>query len=173
MLPSRRNAMRRWVVAVVAVVGTTFVAAPAEARPGNSLDRRVSGPFTGTTAFEFGTEGCSFVHQVFDLTYEARRDRGKLRMEGCATPDNSFAGGFRYDLDFVMRPPGRGRLTGTATGGVFPLDLTLTVERGTKHFRHAQGTIDLDGVWTASIGTFEGTANGTLAGHLVKVRPKK
>ena len=169
--------MRRWfvtaVVATVAVFGTLAPVGPAAAAPADGLNRRVSGPFTGTTVFDFGGGGCSFVHQTFDLTYQSARGRGKLNFEGCATPDDNFAGGFRYDLDFVLKAPGRGRLTGHATGGVFPMDLTLTVEHGTKRFRHATGTIDLDGQWTASISTFEGTASGTLTGHLQKVPPKK
>jgi hypothetical protein len=170
----RGTAMRRFIVVItIAALAGAVVASPAEAAPANGLNRRVSGPFSGTTAFEFGTNGCSFVHQVFDLTYQTARGKGSLHLEGCAIPDGSVTGGFRYDLDFVMKPPRRGRLIGSAAGGVFPMDLTLTVERGTKRFRHATGTIDLDGVWTASIGTFEGTANGTLTGHLQKVPPKK
>jgi hypothetical protein len=168
--------MRRWfvtaVVCTVAVLGTLAPVSPAAAAPGAGLNRRVSGPFTGTTKFDFGSGGCSFVHQTFDLTYRSARGSGTLHFDGCAIPDDSVNGGFRYALTFVMRAPG-GRLTGTATGGVFPMDLTLTVEHGTKRFRRATGTVDLDGQWSASISTFEGTASGTLTGHLQKVPPKK
>jgi hypothetical protein len=164
--------LRRWLVVVAVVIGTLVATAPAAlAEKSDALNRRVSGPFSGTTAFDFDSLGCSFVHQVFDLTYDTARGPGSLHLEGCATPDNAWAGGFRYDLDFVLRLPKRGWLSGTATGGVFPMDLTLTVEHGSKRFRHVTGTIDLDGTWSATISTFEGTATGTLTGHLFRAHP--
>lgn len=159
--------MLRRLVILGAIAASSFaVAAPAAvAKTTDALDREVTGSFAGTTAYEFGAAGCSFVHQVFDLTYDTARGSGTLHMEGCATSDGTVAGGFRYDLDFVLTTPSRATLTGTATGGVFPMDLTLTVERGTKRFSHVSGTIDLDGVWTAPV-LQPGTASGTLAGHL-------
>jgi hypothetical protein len=166
--------MRRWFVIVAVVITTLAVTSPpAFAAKNDALNRRVSGPFSGTTEFEFGSDGCPFVHQAFDLTYETDRGDGSLHLEGCASSDSTFVGGFRYDLDFVLRLPKRGWLSGTATGGVFPMELTLTVEHGSKRFRNVTGTIDLDGTWSASISVFEGTASGTLTGHLARTPPNQ
>ena len=61
----RRLATPLVVILVALVLGT----APADAESSTALNRDVSGPFVGTTFFDFFTNGCSFIHQAFDGTY--------------------------------------------------------------------------------------------------------
>lgn len=65
--------MRRFLM-VLAIVTTGLVTVdlPASAQPNTGhLNREISGPYTGRQSFEFATAGCSFVHQVFDGSYQA------------------------------------------------------------------------------------------------------
>ena len=143
-------------------------AADARGAGRGSIDREVTGPFTGTTYFFFGG-GCAFVHQEFDLTYDSGRGTGTVHLEGCATPDGSWAGGFRDDLLVDLVTPRGAHLSGSATGGVFPLDLTLTVRTGDRRFGHVTGTVAVTGTWIADLDG-HGTASGDLAGAFTAVR---
>lgn len=60
---SRSGDVRRLTFAVA--VTALLVLTSGHAAP---LNPQVTGPFTGTTAFEFGVGGCGFVFQVFDGT---------------------------------------------------------------------------------------------------------
>ena len=111
----------------------------------------LTGSFSGTTSFTFGTGGCAFVEQFFDATY----------------PGSSAVGSVTLHLDVcVAVVPLIGALTGTftiatsvgtlagsaagqATGLGFPTDfeLTLTVLSGTGAFEGTTGTIHVSIQW--------------------------
>ena len=90
--------------------------------------------------FEFGTNGCSFVFEQFDLTVETQTGPVTLRVSGCV----DFGGPttFTFDGTFVLTARNGATLTGTATGpaGNDPLDFVLTAESGTKQFKRLAGS---------------------------------
>jgi hypothetical protein len=47
----------------------------------------LAGTFTGTQSYTFGTNGCAFVHQVFDASYPGSGTVGTvtLHTEGCVS----------------------------------------------------------------------------------------
>ena len=156
--------MRRLVAVVLAViVGVGLMAAPATAAPADQLNRRVSGPFDGTTQFE-AAAGCSFVFQVWEGTYQTTRGQeGTFRLEGCVDLSGSS---FLFTGTFRLVAPNGAVLTGTVsgpvfTGGIGGQTFTLTVQEGTKNFRHAVGTIQLLGGWQGGT-EFDGTLTGSL-----------
>lgn len=166
--------MRRSVLAgVLVLLGAFLLPAPAAAQPGaGRIDAAVSGPYTGTQTFEFGTAGCSFVHQVFEGTYQAQRGgTGRFRIDACVSAGTPFT----FTGSFVLRPPTSGSLTGSVIGttdAALPkssLELTLTVERATKPFRGVTGSIGLSGVWSneppGTLGA--GPTSGVLVGDLL------
>jgi hypothetical protein len=126
-------------------------------------NRTVSGPFTGSVFFEFGTHGCSFVYQQFDGTYAAKSDgTGTLHLEGCVD-SAPVPGGLEFVGTFTLTTPTGVTLTGTARGPVFPVALVLTVSTSSAHtgpLSKVQGTIN----FTAS--NVSGPITGTLAGSL-------
>lgn len=156
--------MRRLVAVVLAViVGVGLTASPSSAAPNTQLNRRVSGPFEGTTEFQFGTEGCSFVFQVWEGTYRtAQNKEGTFRLEGCV----QASGTFPFTGTFTLTAPNGAVLTGTVSGSVFGgpgggQAFTLRVVEGTKNFRRVVGTILLLSTWPGG-SSFSGTLAGSL-----------
>ena len=157
--------MRRLVVLVLtALVLVTGSACDPE------LSRKASGTFTGTTTFQFGADGCSFVHQVFEGTWIRREGAlgGTFEIEGCVRTGSEF--GFTFDGTFLMVTQGgselRGTVTGTLPNGSCPADwqFVMTLREGTKRYSGATGTIWVDGVWDCTTGPFMGPNpfNGTI-----------
>src|SRR5438128_1052196 len=162
--------MRRLAAAVlVTLTALLGGAAPASAKPDATLNREVSGPFTGTSRFDFFTGGCSFIHQAFDGAYQTEKGKsGSFHVDVCPTfsPGDSRAVG-----TFTVRTPDGSALTGTVTGVYdastpprIPFEFTLTAVTGTKGLKHASGTILMDGVW--QFDSNPGPVSGTLAGSL-------
>jgi hypothetical protein len=127
----------------------------------------VTGEFTGTTDFEFSTQGCSFVFQVFDANYTtASGGTGTFQIEGCVG-DDFVDDGFSYTGAFVLVSPNGGTLTGDvtgtidATGGALDFDLMATDATGS--LAGAGGTVHLAGLWQFETGN---TISGTLTGAL-------
>jgi hypothetical protein len=171
--------MRRLVISLtVVLVSLGAAAAPASAAPGQSLNRQVSGPFTGTSVFD-STPACSFFHQVYDATYTTKNARsGSFHLDGCVEFRSPV---FAYSGSFVLTTPNRAILQGTVTGvvgGSAPadpceagfaasLDFTLVLTQGTKRFQGATGTIHLVGTWCSpTVPGVLGDISGTLAGAL-------
>jgi hypothetical protein len=125
----------------------TVVAAPAGAASGTS--GVVSGPFRGTTSYTFTTDGCSFVHQVYQGTFGTRGKTGSFRLAGCVDLTTSFG----YTGTFTVEARG-GNLTGTVAGTIeaatlpcAPFHFTLTVTGGSGRFHRTVGSIAVDGEW--------------------------
>jgi hypothetical protein len=81
--------------------------------------------------------------------------------------DAAVPGGFAFEAGratFVLTTATGATLTGSVTGGIFPLDLTLTVTEGTRQLQKATGTIAVDGTGGPS-----GPVSGTLTGALSRV----
>ena len=70
--------MRRLLVVLgLVTIGIVAVTVPASAGPNTGhLNREVSGPYTGRQSFDFTTERCSFVHQIFNASYQAAQGHG-------------------------------------------------------------------------------------------------
>jgi hypothetical protein len=154
--------MRRFAgLAVVVFTALVGAGAPAAAGPATALNREVTGTFTGTAAFEFGSHGCDFVFQTFDVTFQpAPTGSGTLHIEGCVNVA-PVVGSFAFESgSFTLTSRTGATLIGTVSGGVFPLDLTLTSTEGTRSFRQATGTIAVDGSWSVD------AASGSLTGSL-------
>jgi len=171
---------RAIVLAIVVVLAGLATAPPVNAEP-KSFNRRVSGPFTGTTLFSFATPACSFVHQVYDGTYTIPNGKtGSFHLDGCV----DFAPvGFAYTGGFVLTTPKGAVLRGRVNGIVFgndptgpcpagtqpgPIHFALTVTQATAGFKRAAGSIDLAGTWCETLvgpGT-DGTILGQLTGDL-------
>ncbi len=173
--------VRRIVVTLAVLLGSVALVAPAaQATAGAStLNRAVSGPYSGTQTFTFGGAGCSFVNQIFEGTYETRPGRGgSFVIDTCVTLTGET---FTFDGTFELRTQRKGRLTGTVAGttdAALPdasLDLVLTVTEGTRQFRRAVGTITLVGqfrnVPPENLGS--GTTEGTLTGNLERARRRR
>jgi hypothetical protein len=56
-------------VLLLAAAGCVVFASPVAAQPDTSMNREVSGPFTGSSSVDFFTGGCSFIHQTVDGAY--------------------------------------------------------------------------------------------------------
>jgi hypothetical protein len=168
--------MRR-LLAVLALmlVGTVAAAPPLSAQDGSStLNRKVSGPFTGTTSWRFFGDGCSFVHQVFDATYDTGSGReGTFHLDVCV--NNRGTSTFPVTGTFVLTARNGAALTGTVTGTITSvsvevcfanLDFALTTTDGTRNLRRASGTVNLDGTWNCQN---PGVISGLLAGALQRL----
>jgi hypothetical protein len=134
------------------------------------LNREVSGPFTGTTFFDFPPT-CPVAHQVFDATYDAEAGGvGTFHVDTCVlVPAPDATQSFPVAGSFVLTTPSGATLTGLVTGAIVfgggpenaRLDFTLVVTDGTEQFRDATGTIGLDGTWEVG-----NTIAGTLVGSV-------
>ena len=111
----------------------------------------LAGTFTGTESFDFGTNGCSFVHQIFDASYPGSAAVGivTLHIEGCV--DNPIT---HYEGTFTITTS-VGTLSGTAVGPVFDFELDLNITSATGAFQGVTGmlhaSIHWDGVPSTSI----------------------
>jgi hypothetical protein len=162
--------MRR-LAAVLLIATASYVgfATSVAAQPDTSLNREVSGPFTGSTFLDFFTTECSLIQQALDGTYQTQKGQsGSFHIDVCPTfgPGGSLAVG-----TFTLATPHGATLTGTVTGVYdisappsFRFEFTLTAATGAKDLKHATGTILMDGLWQ-----FDGNPrpiSGTLAGSL-------
>lgn len=174
--------MRRLLFVVTCLLmGLAVAAAPVAAAPDTGLSRSVTGPFSGTSVFDFSTPACSFAHQVYDASYNAQAgSSGSFHLDGCVT--FGAGGAFDYTGTFQLQL-NRATLTGTVSGvvgntpahgcqdGLFPgsLTFTLTVQSGTARFKAAIGTISLDGTWCSpTTPNVAGPIDGNLTGHLTR-----
>jgi hypothetical protein len=186
--------MRR-LVAVLAFVGFTLglVVLPATALAqtaspttsqggGPGPDPLVSGPYTGTSTFDFGNPLCQSsttfeVHQVFDGTYTVPGGRtGSFDLDGCTSNVGSATGPFPYSGTFTLTAPNGATMNGAAAGtliDVVPggssvtLTITLTPTGGTRELANVGGVVDLTGTWISEApATLSGPINGSLAGAL-------
>ena len=133
-----------------------------------SLNREVSGPFTGSASFDLFTPGC-FIHQTFDGSYETQKGQsGSFHIDVCPTFSPGVLEAFGT---FTLTTPHDGNLTGTVTGvddisapPNIPFVFRLTAATGTKKLQHATGTIQMDGLWhfVANPGPISGTLAGLL-----------
>lgn len=165
--------MRRLALFAVTVAITVLaLGSSVAAEPNASLNRQVTGPFSGTESFLLDS-GCSFVHQGFDATYQPDMGRpGSFHIDVCV----EFSGTSVFPVNgaFQLTTPTGATLTGDVAGAisvsaadarVADLSFTLTVREGTRQFSRATGTIALDGSWP--FGTLPGNdISGTLAGSL-------
>jgi hypothetical protein len=126
------------------------------------LNRRVSGSVTASGFFEFSSRGCPFVYEQLDGTYDTKKGTGSFHVEGCVDLA-SVPGGFLLVGTFTITTPQGDRISGTAQGTVFPLDLTLTVTdvAGSPSLKNVGGTIrlTLDGISGSNL---QGTLTGSL-----------
>lgn len=164
--------MRRLLlVLAIVTIGIVAVAVPATAAPNTGhVNREVSGPYTGRQSFDFTTARCSFVHQVFDASYQTDHGRGAFHLDTCVTIQGS---GFVYAGTFRLTTPHGATLTGTVSGTTnaatptASLHLTLTLRQGTREFKRVTGEIVLSGVWSNDAGALgHGPTSGTLNGKL-------
>jgi hypothetical protein len=164
--------MRRRAAALVVMLAALLIgAAPVEAQSATSLNREVSGPFVGTTFFDFFTNGCSFIHQALDGTYTTvNGGTGSFHLDVC--PTFAVDSGSVDTGTFTLQDRRGSTLAGTVTGVYdtsvptnIPFEFTLHAMTGTRLFRHAQGTIKLAGVWefVANPSPISGTLVGSLA----------
>jgi hypothetical protein len=124
------------------------VKAAVHGRLGRPLNPQVTGPFTGTTAFEFGVGGCGFVFQVFDGTFTTPSGPGTFHTEGCVDFGDAA---FPYTGSFSLTAPAGGTLSGPVSGTIdsanADFDFTLTVATATGSLSGATGTVHLVGRW--------------------------
>ena len=162
--------MRRLAPALlVATLGYLVFAPPVAAEPDASLNREVTGPFTGTTSFGAG-QGCSFVRGVFDGTYQPGAQKaGSFHVDICLRfmDTNVFPVNGTFQLTTRTGATLAGTVTGamTITGGggtIGDLDFTLTVTEGTRQFSHATGAIAMDGTFGLSNNVISGALTGAL-----------
>jgi hypothetical protein len=112
----------------------------------------LTGSFSGTTSFTFGTGGCAFVEQVFDATYPGSSAVGSvtLHLDGCVaiSPSPAYTGTFTIATSVGTLA---GNVAGTLSEVVFPIDfdLTLTVLSGTGAFSGTTGTMNVSIQWPA------------------------
>jgi hypothetical protein len=137
-----------------------------------SLNPQVTGPFTGTTSFEFGTHGCLFVFETFDGTYQTPSGTGTFHIEGCVgTPSSGDL--FPITGSFTLTAPSGARLTGSVSGGVFAtttfaFEFTLAVQTATGSLTGATGVIEMTGAVQVTGGTVDLPITGTLTGDLTR-----
>jgi hypothetical protein len=163
-------------VLLVATAGSLPLATAVSAQPGTSLNREVSGPFSGTTSEVTG--GCLTplglgLRQLFDATYQPGSTSGSVHIDVCVVPDVPSVSVAVGTFELTNRTGAT--LTGTAGGiigflGQFGdpialLDFTLSVTDGTRRFQRVTGTITLDGAWDLSNPPFD-AISGTLSGSL-------
>jgi hypothetical protein len=113
----------------------------------------LTGSFSGTTSFTFGTGGCAFVEQVFDATYPGSSAVGSvtLHLDGCA---DIIPSPWTYTGTFAITTS-VGTLAGKVAGlllnvvNSFPTDweLTLTVVSGSGAFAVTTGAIHVSIQW--------------------------
>jgi hypothetical protein len=176
-----------FVVAVTAVV-LALGAGPAAAAPSiGALNQRTTGPFAGTTEFDFSTPGCGFAHQVFDGTYRVDRKAkkpvtGSFHLDTCVSfsPNPSATGStFLWNGTFTLDPPGRGKLTGIVSsrrdfppgpcGSAFAasLNFRLRVQHATGPYAGVRGKVVLRGTWCSGMAPDDpDPITGRLAGRL-------
>jgi hypothetical protein len=171
----------RQVVQITLTIVLIGVGASAAGAGGSSLNRDVTGTFSGTSVFDI-TPGCNFFHQTYDAAYTTTRAKvASVDLDGCVTTRSDLPiGAFGYTGTFVLSTTNNAVLTGTvegvvgnststACGDLFPADLnfTLTVENGTKAYQHASGTISYKGTWCSpQTPSIPGPIFGTLTGNL-------
>lgn len=167
--------MRRIIaaIAMVTLVGPGVVALTTGTA---AAERTRSVEFTGTSVFEFGSSGCSFVHQVFDATLTTNRGDA-LHIEGCVELGSPFP----FTGTFVLDSPGRRDVTGAVSGIIgtapsdpcsvdllavgFDFDLTPTSETRRPH--PPAGPLQLEGTWCSpAVPGVAGPISGTLTGRL-------
>jgi hypothetical protein len=165
---------RRAALLVAMIVAALLLdSATASAEPTTALNREVSGPFAGTTFFDFFTNSCSFIHQTLDGIYATtvQSQTGTFHLDVCPTFDAT--GGLVGAGSFAIHDRRGSTLIGIVTGTYdistttsIPFAFMLQVVTGTRAFRHVGGTISLTGVWD-----FHGDPApiaGTLVGSLTQ-----
>ena len=161
--------MRRLAAAsLVMVMVLSLGAASTSAKSAAPLNRRVSGPFRGSTTYDLFTSRCSLVHQVLDGTYTtANGGSGSFHVDVC--PLFGTGGGTVDSGTFTVRDPKGATLEGTVTGvyrigapPTIPFEFELHVASGTNALRRAHGTISMSGVWVfeANPAPISGTLDG-------------
>jgi hypothetical protein len=160
------------------LVGFTLAAGPVAAAADTGLNRTVTGPFTGTSVFDFSTPACSFAHQVYDASYNPQAgSSGSFHLDGCVTfgPGGAFDFNGTFALQWnhatlagtVAGVVGNAPASACPSGFASSLAFTLTVQSGTGRFNAASGTISLDGTWCSpTTPNVAGPINGDLTGHL-------
>ena len=134
--------MRKLIAVLVTAVAVLALTAPADA----ARTTHFEGTYSGENFFEFFTERCPFMDDVFDnvLTTD-RGPGGTMHAEACATITN---GTYRAAGTFTIRLPG-GTFSGTYTSeATLPAPLPSSViphqvTSGTGRFRGATGTCGL------------------------------
>jgi hypothetical protein len=160
------------VVAVVALAVVALGSGPAAAAPSiDDLNRRVTGPFTGTTEFDFVTAPCGFVHQTFEGTYRVaskskKPATGTFSIDTCVSfsPAPTDTGStVLWNGTFTLDPPGPGTLSGvvfsrrdlptTPCGSDFAasLNFRLKVQHGTGDYAGVKGKVRLRGTWCSGM----------------------
>lgn len=163
--------MRRRAAALVVMVAALVLStAPLGAESTTALNREVSGPFVGTTFFDFFANGCGFIHQTLDGTYTTvKGGTGSFHLDVC--PTFGVGGGLVDVGTFTLHDRRGSTLDGKVTGVYdtsvatsIPFEFTLQAVAGTRLFRHAGGTITLAGVWqfVSNPSPISGTLVGTL-----------
>jgi hypothetical protein len=111
----------------------------------------LAGSFTGTQTFTFLTNGCLFVHQIFNATYPGSASVGTVTLEvqGCVSPDITH-----YDGTFTLSTS-VGSVSGTAAGPIDfsaspNFDLTADVTSETGAFAGIAGTLRITIDWPGS-----------------------
>jgi hypothetical protein len=157
----------------IVTTGLVTVDLPASAQPNTGhLNREIGGPYTRRQSFEFATAGCSFIHQVFDGSYQADQGRGAFHIATCVMIEGA---GFAYAGTFSLTTPHGATVSGTVTGTTnatptASLDLILTPHEGTREFKRVSGGIVLSGVWSNDVGRLgRGPTRGSLNGNLQRV----
>ena len=163
--------MRRRSGALVAMIVVMLLnVAAASATSSTVPNREVSGPFVGTTFYDFVTNGCNLVHQTLGGTYTAVHSQsGTFHLDLC--PEFGANAGVVSAGAFTMIDRRGSMLAGTVTGTYDTTNptsivfaFTLHIASGTRAFRHIGGTIGVTGVWE-----FVGDpspVSGTLVGSL-------
>jgi hypothetical protein len=165
--------MRR-IIGAIAMATLVSAGAVALTTGAAAAERTRSVEFTGTSVFQFGSTGCSFVHQVFDATLTTSRG-DTLHIEGCVELVGSL---FPFTGTFVIDSPGRRDVTGTVSGvvGTAPSD-TCSVEllaagldfvlTPTSETGRPAPPLQLDGTWCSpAVPGVAGPISGTLTGAL-------
>jgi len=121
---------------------------PCPTPQGKSRLAGLAGSFTGSQHFMFGSNGCVFVHQVFDASYpSASNGTVTLHIAGCVSQDiTQYSGTFTISAS-------AGTLAGTALGSVdissstATFDLTAAATSGTGTFKKPGGTLNIHINW--------------------------
>ena len=162
--------IRMWTVALLVVIATLSLSVSATNAAADPRNRAVTGQVTGTSFFDFFSHGCGFVYQRFDLSYvDDRGGVGTLQADTCGDVrliDGALIPVFEGPFELVT---GKGAvLTGDLVGAIgrtlppFPLEMTLTVESGTKSFANSEGTVHFVGTWFQESTEVVGSLTGEL-----------